>query len=105
MRRFVALSFLCVALVTGCGTFVGFVSNPGVPMNVNGTVTVVHLAVIDAANGIGVTVTTVTLLDADKQANLVICGDQVSLFPMNQAVQVRFTTGVPCSTLVGVVVF
>jgi hypothetical protein len=104
MRGLVALSLLCVALVTGCGVFVGFVSNPGAATTVNGTVTVVHLIVMDSGKGTSVNVTAVTLVDAGKQADLSICGDHVGLFPLNQFVRVNLTTGTPCSTLMAVVV-
>jgi hypothetical protein len=104
MFRAVLIGLLALSF-TGCGqTFVGFISNPGSPAAFTGTVSVVHLTVMDNGSGTMVNVTAVTLIEVPGVTNVNVCGDHVSQFPLNQAVRVNVTSGVPCSTLVGVVI-
>ncbi len=107
MTRLVPLGLMLVLVVglASCGAvFVGFVSNPGgvVPSSISGTVIVVHLGFSADSNGTIVNVTQVTLVNLDTANSMAFCGDQQTLFPMNQTVKVEFTTGALCSTLVSV---
>jgi hypothetical protein len=109
MTRFVPLGLILVLVVglSGCGAvFVGFVSNPGVvPSSLSGTVTVVFLGISADANGTVVNVTQVTLVDLGIAKTLAFCGDQRTLFPINQSLKVEFTNGTLCSNLVSVAFF
>ncbi len=109
MTRLVPLG-LMVALVVGlssCGAvFVGFVSNPGVvPSSISGTVTIVSLGFSADGDGTIVNVTQVTLVNPGSANTMAFCGDQQTLFPINQSLKVEFTKGTLCSTLVSVVFF
>lgn len=109
MTRFVPLGLILVLIfmLTGCGAvFVGFVSNPGgVPSSVSGTVTIVHLGFVDDGQGTVANVTIVTLVDLGLARTISFCGDQQTLFPINQTLRAEFTSGTLCSTLVSVAFF
>ena len=95
-----ALSFLLV----GCGqVFVGFVSNPGNPMSVSGTINSVQLGFI-TSQGTTVTFTAVAFINASSATTINFCGDQRNQFPISRFAQANFNTGVNCSTLIVVVV-
>ncbi len=100
---FLHLMTLCI-LLTGCGQiFVGFVSNPGNPATVSGTVITVQLESTNDLSGVSLTVTAVTLSNnTGITSTFSFCGDQRSRFPINQQVRVDFTSGISCSTLNGV---
>jgi uncharacterized protein YceK len=102
---FLHLVAICL-LLTGCGAvFVGFVSNPGFPTTVSGTVVTVQLLSTNGPNGVSVSFTAVTLNNnAGFSSTFDFCGDQRSRFPINQAVRVEFISGASCSTLNGVFV-
>ena len=88
--------------VCSCGSFfVGFISNPGGTVSVRGTVIAVATSALQNI-GFNGTVTTVTLSNSNSDTTLIFCGDQQLLFLVNQTVQVEFTTGVFCSTVVRV---
>ena len=107
MTRFVPLGLMFVLVVglAGCGAvFVGFVSNPGaVPSTISGTVIIVHLGFSADGNGSIVNVTQVTLVNLGIANTMAFCGDEQSLFPINQSLKVEFANGTLCSTLVSVV--
>lgn len=107
MTRFVPLGLMLVLVVglAGCGAvFVGFVSNPSVvPSTITGTVIIVHLGFSADGNGTIINVTQVTLLNQGIANSMAFCGDQQSLFPINQSLKVEFTNGTLCSNLVNVV--
>jgi hypothetical protein len=108
MTRLVPLLPMCVlfAVLAGCeGVFVGFVSTPGVPLSITGTVTIVQLGFADNAHGTVVSVTLVTLFDLGTTKTMAFCGDQRNQFPINQSLTAQFTSGSLCSTLVTVVFF
>jgi hypothetical protein len=109
MTRFVPLVLIFVLVVglAGCGAvFVGFVSNPGVvPSTISGTVAIVHLGFSADGDGTIVNVTQVTLVTPGIANTMAFCGDQRTLFPVNQSLRVEFTNGTLCSTLVSVVLF
>jgi uncharacterized protein YceK len=94
------LMALCL-LLTGCGQiFVGFVSNPGNPATISGTVITVQIQSTKDISGVSISVTVVTLSNnTGITSTFTFCGDQRSQFPINQQVRVNFTSGVSCSTL------
>ena len=91
-------------LLSGCGqVFVGFVWNPnGTTGHISGTVISVQLGFIDDRHGTSATFTAVTLVNGGVSTTMNFCGDQRSLFPMNQFVSVDFHNGPYCSTLTAV---
>jgi hypothetical protein len=92
-------------LLAGCGAyFVGFVSNPGNPIQVTGTVVKVQLGFYDNRHGTSGTFTAVTLMNAGVASTMNFCGNQQQLFPLNQSVQVQFNTGIYCYPLLAVTV-
>ena len=104
------LSLRVIALCTGCITmvacggsyFVGFVSNPVGNASITGTVMTVNTGF--ASDPAGVTsVTVVTFMTSGVSTVMYFCGDQQTLFPLNQTVQAEYTSGVVCSLLVRVV--
>lgn len=109
MKRLASLAVivLLVTVLAGCGAvFVGFVSNPGVvSSSISGTVTIVFLGFSADSNGTVVNVTQVTLVNLGIAKTTAFCGDQRTLFPINQNLKVEFTNGTLCSTLVSVVFF
>jgi hypothetical protein len=109
MKRLAPLTvvLVLVTVLAGCGAvFVGFVSNPGVvPTTISGTVTIVFLGITADANGTVAQVTQVTLVTSSVAKTMAFCGDQRTLFPINQSLKVEFTSGTPCSTLVSVALF
>lgn len=104
--RYVPLGLILAVVVglAGCGAvFIGFVSNPGVvPSSMSGTVTIVFLGFSANSNGAVVNVTQVTLVNLNGTNSMAFCGDQRTLFPVNQSLKVEFTNGTLCSTLVSV---
>jgi hypothetical protein len=97
----VALSIL----LAGCGqVFVGFVSNPGNPMQVSGNVSKVQLEFYDDSHGTLTNFTAVTFVSAGTATTINFCGDQRSGFPIDRSAQADFTTGTFCSTLITVVI-
>jgi hypothetical protein len=105
LRRSAGLLFLlCLVQLLGCGstTFVSGAIHPANVVVTTGTVSFVALSVVSGSNGTFVNVTGVTLLVPMGSNSLTFCGDQRSNFTMNTLVQVSFTSGQGCSTLVGV---
>ncbi|HXY48570.1 MAG TPA: hypothetical protein VEI01_03900 [Terriglobales bacterium] len=103
MVRLLAALFLASLLLLSCGCsgffFVGGAINPGM-QTVSGMVTVVHLSI---TNG-GSSITAVTLAAGGAANTINFCGDQRSQFPMSQFVEASFNPGVPCATLLTIVV-
>ena len=102
--RFFALLTICM-LLAGCGssTFIGFVSNPVGSITITGTITSVSSGVSSAPSG-ETAVTVVTFLSSNTSVTLYFCGNQETLFPLNQTVSAEYTSGILCSVLVKVVV-
>jgi len=97
------LSFVVMAGLilpcAGCGAFfIGGAITTG--STFRGTVS---LAQLGDVNG-NVQVTFVTFLQSGFPSSMTFCGNQISLFPPNQTVQVNFNSGQPCATLLLVVV-
>jgi hypothetical protein len=103
-RSAVLLLLLSLPQLIGCGssTFVGGAFHPSNVIVTNGTVSFVALSVVSGGNGTFVNVTGVTLLQPLGTSSFTFCGDQRPSFTMNMVVQVSFTSGQNCSTLVGV---
>lgn len=100
-----ALWLLPCLLFEGCGAyFVGFVSNPGGSQTISGTVSTVHLCVIQDITGEKILITTVTFLNPGAATTLNFCGDQQEKIPVGQDVRADFSKGIFCSTLLAVVV-
>jgi hypothetical protein len=106
MTRLVPLGLVLILVVglADCGAvFVGFVSNPGVvPSSISGTITIVFLGFSADSNGTVVNVTQVTLVHLGAANTMGFCGDQRTLFPINQSLKIEFINGTLCSTLVSV---
>jgi hypothetical protein len=103
-RGAAVLFLLSFSQLIGCGstTFVGGAIHPSNVIVTTGTVSFVALSVVSGSNGTFVNVTGVTLLEPLGTSSLTFCGDQRPSFTMNTMVQVSFTSGQNCSTLVGV---
>jgi hypothetical protein len=92
-------------LLAACGqVLVGFVSSPGNPRSVSGTIGVAQLGFVDDSHGTSVTFTAVTFINGGMSTTVQFCGDQQSQFPVNRFAQANFNTGIYCSTLIVVVV-
>ncbi len=100
----IPLTILILPLA-GCGqVFVGFVSNPGNPMRVSGTVSTVQLAFVNDGHGTSVMFTAVTFNSAGTATTTNFCGDQRGIVPIDRSAQANFTTGRYCSTLITVTI-
>ena len=99
MRRLLLAISLSLALLlaTACGEV--FVGGAIRTSTVQGTVSFVELRV----DG-GVQVTFVTFEQIGSPVVLSFCGDQTSFFPVNQTVTVDFNPGLPCATVVTLVI-
>ena len=96
----VLLVALCL-LLTGCGSFfVGFVSNPGGPFRVSGTVSVVSFGFVQDPTGLTITFTAVTFVNSGTATTINFCGDQRAKFPINRFLQADFNIGIHCSVQV-----
>ncbi len=70
---------------------------------IQGSVSIVQLG--NTLNGREtVQVTFVTLLQNSISSTIGFCGDQTTLFPLNQTVGVNFNPGQPCATVIVVVI-
>jgi hypothetical protein len=87
---------------TGCGNvFVRGAIETG--STIQGSVSIVQLG--NTLNGREtVQVTFVTLLQNSISSTIGFCGDQTTLFPLNQTVRVNFNPGQPCATVIVVVI-
>jgi hypothetical protein len=94
----------CLALASCEGVFVGFVSNPGGTITIDGAVSIVQLGFVQDPSGEKVASTAVTFINTGTATTINFCGDQRVLFPMNHFVRATFTTGVLCSSLISTVV-
>ena len=105
VNKFVLILPAVLSSVLGsCGGayFVGFVSNPGALQQVSGTVQSVSVASAETLSGISQMSTAVVFVVASATSTLYFCGDQSSLFAINQFVTVSFTPGVYCSTITAI---
>ncbi|HET7207881.1 MAG TPA: hypothetical protein VFI95_15000 [Terriglobales bacterium] len=98
MKRLLAtlLVLLAVSALPGCGNvFIRGAINPGF---VRGTVSVLQLSTA-FDNGVFLTVTLVTFEQSSTATTLTFCGDQSSMFLVNNFFQVSFTPGTPCDSI------
>jgi hypothetical protein len=92
-------------VLAGCGQInASFVSNPGFPASVTGTIIAVHVQTTNGPNGALNTFTVVAIQSLNTTNTFNFCGNQQSQFPLNQQVRVDFNSGASCATLIGVVV-
>src|SRR5437868_1567717 len=104
MKRWCVVILLCCLSLGGCGSFfVGFVSNPGGTSSVSGTVTIVNIQFFHDLSRTTL-MTAVTFVNVGTSVTIKFCGDQRNLFTVNQVVQVNFTSGFSCSTVLAVVI-
>ena len=98
-RLLVVLVVACLLTTVSCGDiFVRGAINPGT-QSATGTVTIVQFS---ASSGAGVSVTIITLTGNSTANTLNFCGDQRTLFPVDKQVQINFTPGQPCATVLTV---
>jgi hypothetical protein len=98
-RLLVVLVVACLLTTVSCGDiFVRGAINPGT-QSVAGTVSIVQFS---AGSGTGVSVTIITLTGNSTANTLNFCGDQRTLFPVDKQVQINFTPGQPCATVLTV---
>jgi hypothetical protein len=103
LRLFPLIVLLLV--FAGCGQIsASFVSNPGFPASVTGTIIAVQVQSTNGPNGVLNTFTVVAIQSVSTTNTFTFCGNQQSLLPLNQQVRVDFNTGVSCATLIAVVV-
>ena len=96
------LASLCVN-VTACGNvFVrgALLTNS----SISGSVSIVQLSSVIDGSGSSVQVTLVTFLQEGTSSSMTFCGNQTSLFPLNQTVRAQFNLGGSCATIVTVVI-
>ena len=102
VRRSVELLFvLSLIQLVACGYSAPMNSSSG-STTVNGTVSSVGLTSVNNGAGGLATATAVALTAPLGMNSLLLCGDQRSSFTMNASVQVSYTSGMYCSTLVSV---
>jgi hypothetical protein len=83
----------------GCGAvFVSGVITTG--STFQGTVNIVQLTQVNGSTQ----VTAVTFLQNGFLSTMNFCGDEISQFPLTQTVQVNFNPGLPCATILLVVI-
>ena len=105
MNRLFSLLLLVLSLFllsSGCGSvFVRGAIETG--STIEGSVNIVQLG--NTMNGMEtVQVTFVTLLQNGTSSTVGFCGDQTTLFPLDQTVRVNFNPGQPCATVIVVVI-
>jgi hypothetical protein len=96
------LGFALLAALCGCGSkfFIRGAINTG---TVSGTVSAVQLNIV-SNNGASVTVTLVTFLESGMPSTMNFCGDQRSLFPLDQFVRASFTPTPECASIVQITI-
>jgi hypothetical protein len=96
-RLLVVLVVACLLMTVSCGDiFVRGAINPGT-QSAAGTVSIVQFS---ASSGGGLTI--ITLIGNSTANTLNFCGDQRTLFPVDKQVQINFTPGQPCATVLTV---
>jgi hypothetical protein len=98
-RLLVVLAVACLLTTVSCG----YVSVSGAinlgTQSAAGTVSIVQFS---ASSGEGVSVTIITLTGNSSADTFNFCGDQRTQFPVDKQVQVSFTPGQPCATVLTV---
>ena len=104
MNRLLSLLLVFVLLtsLSACGSKF-FIRGAINTSTVSGTVSFVQVTTI-VDNGGFVTVTIVTFLQNGISTNINFCGNQQTMFPMNQFVAASFTPPPPCATIVQITI-
>jgi hypothetical protein len=98
-RLLVILVVACLLTTVSCGYIsVSGAINTGT-QSAAGTISIVQFS---ASSGSGVSVTIITLTGSSVSNTLSFCGDQRTLFPVDKQVQINFTPGKPCATVLTV---
>jgi hypothetical protein len=101
-RLLVVLVVACLLTTVSCGDiFVRGAINLGT-QSAAGTVSIVQFS---ASSGTGVSVTIITLTGNSMANTFNFCGDERTLFPVDKQVQINFTPGQPCATVLTVNLF
>ena len=101
-RLLVVLVVACLLTTVSCGDiFVRGAINTGT-QSAPGTVSIVQFS---ASSGSGVSVTIITLTGNSMANTFNFCGDKRTLFPVDKQVQINFTPGQPCATVLTVTLF
>lgn len=96
------LASLCFNAV-GCGNvFVRGAIQTG--SSITGNISIVQLSSVMNGSGSTVQVTFVTFLQEGTSSSMSFCGNQTSLFPLNQTVRAQFNPGGSCATIETVVI-
>jgi len=97
LPRVIIVSLLLLS--AGCGkVFVGGAIALG--STIQGSVTSVQLGQTLDGTGGTVEVTFVTFVQSNSSTNVGFCGDQTTLFPLDQTVSVNFNPGPFCATII-----
>ncbi len=72
--------------------------------SISGSVSIVELSSVMDGSGGSVQVTFVTFLQEGTSSSMSFCGNQTSLFPLNQTVRAQFNPGGSCATIITVVI-
>lgn len=96
------LASLCVDVMACGNVFVrgALLTNS----SISGSVSIVQLSSVIDGSGSSVQVTFVTFLQEGTSSSMTFCGNQTSLFPLNQTVRAQFNPGGSCATIVTVVI-
>lgn len=97
----VFLVFVAAGLLAGCGSV--FIRGAIEPGTVSGFVSIVQLSVVSGGNG-NVQVTFVTFLQNGTSSTIGFCGDQRSLFPMDQTIRAQFDQGQTCNSILQITI-
>src|SRR5947208_13315930 len=98
------LPLYLITTLTGCGNiFVRGAISPTFS-SVSGSISIIQLSAIVGQNGTTVQVTFVTFLQNGTSSTIGFCGDQTSLFPLDQTVRANFNPGSSCATIITVVI-
>ena len=104
MRLRLLLQIVLLLMPVGCGQIsVSFVSNPGFPTTVTGTIISVSVQSSSGPNGVLNTFTVVSIQSVSTTNSFTFCGNLQNQFPVNQQVRIDFNSGVSCATLTSVV--
>jgi hypothetical protein len=101
MKRLLPLTLVGSLLlsVIGCGAvFIGGAIQPAT--TIQGSVTNLQLGNMVNEAGGSVLVTFVTFFQSGTSSTLAFCNNQTNRLPLNQTVNVNFTPGQPCATII-----
>jgi hypothetical protein len=102
VKRLLAVPLVTTLLLlsSSCGdVFVRGALNTGSQTAI-GTVSIVRFTITDS----GTTITVVTLPEQGMAQSLNFCGDQRSRFPLDQPIEVTFTPGATCGSVIAIAI-